>query len=123
MVEELEASMRTLELDEAGMIATIGAERVLELEKFWKNELDEIDMQEIRRGLDYNDRHLIFISNGWTACGTTALLRARARCGFRRGARSLRYKLQENYRSIGEEMAQEIIYGSRARSKIMGRNR
>jgi hypothetical protein len=63
MVEELESSMRALELDEAGMIATIGAERVLELEKFWKNELDEIDMQEIRRGLDYNDRHLIFIWN------------------------------------------------------------
>jgi hypothetical protein len=63
MVEELEASMRTLELDEAGMITTIGAERVLELEKYWKNELEEIDMQEIRRGLDYDDRRLIFIWN------------------------------------------------------------
>ncbi len=63
MVEELEASLRVLELDEARMIVIIGAERVLELDKFWKSELDDIDMQEIRSGLDYNDRSLIFIWN------------------------------------------------------------
>jgi hypothetical protein len=63
MVEELEASLRGLEVDEAQLIALIGKERVLELKMFWKNEFDEIDMQEIRSGLDYNDRHLIFVWN------------------------------------------------------------
>jgi hypothetical protein len=63
MAQELEASMISLQADEVQMIAMIGAERVLELEQYWKNELDEVDMQEIRRGLDYNDRYLIFVWN------------------------------------------------------------
>ncbi len=59
MVQTLDASMRALEDEEERLCAAIGKERVSELRSYLRRELEPVDIEEIRRTLDYEDRKLI----------------------------------------------------------------
>ena len=52
-----------LEQEEARLQEILGAERAQELRAFWLSELEEIDMEEVRRSLDFDDRSLIRVWN------------------------------------------------------------
>lgn len=59
MARMLDASMRELEDEEERLRAAIGEERVNELRTYLRREFEPIDIEEIRRNLDYDDRKLI----------------------------------------------------------------
>ncbi len=59
----LDATLLQLEEEEARLVALIGEERRQELRGFWLSEFDEVDMEELRRGLDFEDRSLIRVWN------------------------------------------------------------
>jgi len=59
----LDATLLELEAEEARLTALIGEERKRELRSFWLSEFDEVDMEELRRGLDFDDRSLLRVWN------------------------------------------------------------
>ncbi len=59
----LDAALLLLEQEEARLASELGEERCAELRAFWLSELDEIDMEEVRRSLDFDDRSLIRVWN------------------------------------------------------------
>jgi len=63
MAQMLDISMKKLEAEEARLLALVGEERANELRAYWGGEFDPVDIEEMRRGFDYDDRMLITI---WT---------------------------------------------------------
>lgn len=61
--QKLDASLSQLEQEEARLREALGEERAQELRSFWLSELEEIDMEEVRRSLDFDDRSLIHVWN------------------------------------------------------------
>lgn len=59
MARALDASLRELEAEEARLREAIGEERVEELRTYLRREFEPVDIEEIRRNLDYDDRKLI----------------------------------------------------------------
>jgi hypothetical protein len=59
----LDATLLELEAEEARLIVLIGEERRKELRSFWLSEFAEVDMEELRRSLDFEDRSLLRIWN------------------------------------------------------------
>ena len=59
----LDATLLQLEEEEARLTALIGEERKQELHSFWLSQFDEVDMEEMRRGLDFDDRLLLRVWN------------------------------------------------------------
>jgi hypothetical protein len=59
----LDATLADLEAEEARLLAIVGEERAKELRSFWLSEFDDVDMEEMRRGLDFDDRSLLWIWN------------------------------------------------------------
>jgi len=62
-VRKLDESLPRLEEEEARLRELLGEERTQELRAFWLSELEEIDMEEVRRSLDFDDRSLIRVWN------------------------------------------------------------
>jgi hypothetical protein len=62
-VKRLDATREKLEAAEARLRSILGEERAAELRAFWQSEYDDVDMEEIRRGLDHDDRSLLWIWN------------------------------------------------------------
>jgi hypothetical protein len=60
---QLDRTLELLEQEEAVFRARLGVDRVQELRAFWLSELDEIDMDEVRSSLDFDDRSLIRVWN------------------------------------------------------------
>jgi hypothetical protein len=61
--QKLDESLANLEAEETRLNELLGEERVRELRAFWLSELEEIDMEEVRRSLDFDDRSLIRVWN------------------------------------------------------------
>jgi hypothetical protein len=61
--KRLDAALEQLEAEEIRLLAIVGDERANELRAFWLSEFDEVDMEEIRRGLDFDDRSLLRVWN------------------------------------------------------------
>lgn len=61
MARTLDASMRELEQEADRLTAIIGEERVAELAAYLRREFEPVDLEEMRRGLDYDDRRLLSI--------------------------------------------------------------
>jgi len=61
--QKLDESLTHLEAEEARLRELLGEERTQELRAFWLSELEEIDMEEVRRSLDFDDRSLIRVWN------------------------------------------------------------
>jgi len=59
----LDATLRLLEEEEVRLTKLIGEERTQELRGFWLGEFEGVDMEEVRRGLDFDDRLLITVWN------------------------------------------------------------
>ncbi len=59
----LDATLRQLEEEEARLTKLIGEERTRELRGFWLSEFEDMDMEEMRRGLDFDDCLLITVWN------------------------------------------------------------
>jgi ribosomal 50S subunit-associated protein YjgA (DUF615 family) len=59
MAATLDASLRELEEEAQTLAAEIGEERVAELAAFHRRELEPVDLEEMRRTLDFDDRRLI----------------------------------------------------------------
>jgi len=59
----LDATLLLLEEEEARLVALLGEERRQELRGFWLCELEDIDMEEMRRSLDFDDHSLIRVWN------------------------------------------------------------
>lgn len=59
----LDATLLILEEEEARLVVLLGEERRQELRAFWLGELEDIDMEEMRRSLDFDDRSLIRVWN------------------------------------------------------------
>ncbi len=59
----LDATLRQLEEEEARLVAIVGEERRQELHSFWLSELEPLDMEEMRRGIDFDDRSLLRVWN------------------------------------------------------------
>lgn len=59
----LDATLEELESAETRLRSIVGEERATELRSFWLGEFDEVDMEEIRRGLDFDDRSLLRVWN------------------------------------------------------------
>ena len=75
MVRQLEDTIRELSDRERRLSATLGHERVAELCELWEQRLDPADELELRRGLDWTDRELIWI---WARLQRARLARAQA---------------------------------------------
>ncbi|ARN83659.1 hypothetical protein [Methylocystis bryophila] len=73
--QKLDASLVQLEQEEARLQEILGEERVQELRAFWLSELEVIDMEEVRRSLDFDDRSLIRV---WTRLHRNRARRAAA---------------------------------------------
>ncbi|MGD9657177.1 MAG: hypothetical protein AB7U61_05985 [Methylocystis sp.] len=59
----LDATLEELEAEEERLRTSIGEDRATELRAFWLGEFDDADMEEIRRGLDFDDRSLLWVWN------------------------------------------------------------
>lgn len=59
----LDATREELEAEEERLLSVVGKERAAELRSFWLIEFDDVDMEEIRRGLDFDDRSLLWLWN------------------------------------------------------------
>jgi hypothetical protein len=59
----LDATLEELEAAEARLRSIVGDDRATELRTFWLAEFDEVDMEDIRRGLDFDDRSLLWLWN------------------------------------------------------------
>jgi hypothetical protein len=71
----LDESLEELEAQEAHLVAQLGDERAKELRSFWLSEFDDVDMEEMRRGLDFDDRSLLHV---WSRLHRNRDRRARA---------------------------------------------
>ncbi len=58
-----DATLYELEAAEARLRSIVGEDRATELRTFWLAEVDEVDMEDIRRGLDFDDRSLLWVWN------------------------------------------------------------
>ncbi|QGM46798.1 hypothetical protein [Methylocystis heyeri] len=63
VARRLDATLLLLEEEEARLMGQLGEERCGELRAFWLSALEEIDMEEVRRSLDSDDRSLIRVWN------------------------------------------------------------
>ena len=59
MAASLDSSLRELEEEAARVSAELGEERVVELGAFYRRELEPVDLEEMRRSLDFDDRKLL----------------------------------------------------------------
>jgi ribosomal 50S subunit-associated protein YjgA (DUF615 family) len=61
MAASLDSSLRELEEEAARISAELGDERVAELGAFFRRELEPVDLEEMRRSLDFDDRKLLSV--------------------------------------------------------------
>ncbi len=61
MARELDASARKLEQREAELLAMLGPERAEELRQLWAKQLDANDEEDLKRGMDWDDKELIWV--------------------------------------------------------------
>ncbi|PWB84281.1 MAG: hypothetical protein C3F11_02105 [Methylocystaceae bacterium] len=61
MARTLDASLRGLEEEAQRLTAVIGEDRVNELAAYLRKEFEPVDLEEIRRNLDYDDRRLLSV--------------------------------------------------------------
>ncbi|BBU61350.1 hypothetical protein MSC49_12850 [Methylosinus sp. C49] len=57
----LDASMRELEQESERLQEVVGEERAQELQAYLRREFEPVDIEEIRRTLDFDDRRLISV--------------------------------------------------------------
>lgn len=61
MVEQLEETIKNLNLEEARIMSKLNAVRISELKAFWLQEMEEDDAFEFKSTFDYWDKMMIFI--------------------------------------------------------------
>jgi hypothetical protein len=61
MAKELEMTLRRLEQREAELVGLLGAGRVEELRALWAREMEQIDEDELKRTMDWDDKELIWV--------------------------------------------------------------
>lgn len=75
MVRQLEQTIQELSEREAGLAVALGEGRVSELRDLWDRRLDRDEELELRRGLDWTDRELLWM---WARLGRARSARAEA---------------------------------------------
>jgi len=59
MVEQLDATINKLTMDEKNIRSKIGMERIEELREYWQQELSDEDAEELKTTFDHWDRTII----------------------------------------------------------------